>query len=591
MRQNIGNNKHSRIRGRINNRNRFDYDLGHARDGYGEYRVEEAVDFSDWNFLDGRLVSGVEWPHAVNNGGIMEDIGLTGMDNGFVSGDVRTMTKKELREVIYGTHMDIEDFGTKMFMSPVESDTGKYVYPMSIVDEGGGSGDTRYVSFRGGFFQGFWKLDGFEYQTFPEAITETTVFRFRLKNRPDIQDEDGTVNVSHPDNRGIFFFIGTRAENKFAPIYNRHGEGCGSGCSQTWIDGLPYSGCSFDHDEEPPYSGDTGCGNCHGKSTANSDYLNTYDYNKSRNLCCDCAEKNISQPHSPYIVHDENGCNQSGTAIDCTYFAPVEKPVIDDGYEPTDSAGDDLDKQGYYETGESDNKFLMFDQTRSGYTVSTWVEGTTVVINGRKANPQPNYFPLLHHGKSGFTVHNIEQYVEANEDDYDIYSDITNNAFALRVTDNGAIGYRYMGLDCSASGSERAHVIEEYSKEGMIPDNEWVDVSVRIEPSPMIPYDEWRCTKRNGLKMKIFVYVNGFLKLVTKELDALSFKPLNDIFRRQEGVPYSMSIGGGAIGLADPVYDDPCPPDTNGYPIEQNFCGSFIGDISDFSVSIGCGSF
>ena len=589
MRQNIGNNKHSRIRGKINNRNRFDYDLGHARDVSRTWDVDDAVDFSNWNIIDGRLVSDVEWVNAVNEGGVMEDIGLTGMDNGFVSGDVRTMTKSELREVVYGTHMDMEEFGTRMFMTPMGSDTGKYVYPMSLYEDTV-SGGTRYMSFRGGFFQGFWKLEGFGYQTFPDALTETTVLRFKLRNRPDIADSDKTVNVSHPENRGIFFFIGTRAENKFAPIYNRHGEGCGSGCAQTWIDGLPYGKCSLGGDVEPVTSGGTG-GNCVDDGNMPNDYLHTYDYNKSLNLCSDCSESHTAPEHSPYMVHDENGCYQSGTAIDCTYFAPIEKPIVVDGYEPKDSAGDDLDKQGYYETGESDNKFLMFDRTKSGYTVSTWIEGTTVVINGRKANPQPNYFPLLHHGESGLTVHNIEQYVLEHEDDYNIYSDITNNAFALRVTDNGAIGYRYMGLDCNASGSERCPVTEEYSKDGIIPDNEWVDVTVRIEPSPSIPYDEWHCTKRKGLKMKIFVFVNGFLKLVTKELDALSFKALNDVYRRQEGVPYSMSIGGGSIGLADPVYDDPCPPDTSGLPIEENFCGTFIGDMSDFSVSIGCGSF
>ena len=585
MRQNIGNNRHSRIRGRLLDRNRFDYALGHPRDGQRTGNVESVADFSGLDLVDGKLVSSVEWSHAVNNGGDAEDFGLTGTDNGFVSGDTRSMTKEELRKLIYFTHMDVSDFGTKLSMSPMGSDTGKYVYPM-YMDDGLENGGTKHIAFRGGFFQGFWKLDGFEYQVFPESFNETMTMSFKLRNRPDIHDVENTVNYTHPENRGIFFFIGTRAENKFAPMYNRHGQGCGSGCAQTWIDGIPYSGCSFDNGS----SGNTGGtgGNCSQEGNPPADYLNTYDYNKNLNLCHECHGNQRRPDHSPYMEHYTDGCNQSGTAIDCTYFAPINKPVVHDNYDPKDSAGDDLTKQGYYETSESDNKFLMFDRTKSGFTVDTWVEGTTVRLNGRKANPQPNYFPLLHHGRSGLTIHDIDHYVETHEDEYDIYTDIANNAFALRITDNGAIGYRYMGKDCNASGTDRCPVVEEYSKDGIVPDNEWVDVTVKFVVSPSVPYDEWKCTHRHGLRMKIFIYINGFLKLVSREMDALSFKPLNDIFRRQEGVPYSMSLGGGSTGLADPVYDDPCPPDVSNLPIEQNFCGSFIGDISSFTITAGC---
>ena len=82
------------------------------------------------------------------------------------------------------------------------------------------------------------------------------------------------------------------------------------------------------------------------------------------------------------------------------------------------------------------------------------------------------------------------------------------------------------------------------------------------------------------------IYVNGYLKFISKELDALSFKELNDIYEKQEGVPYNISLGGGAIGLLEALYPNFC--DINKFsPIEKDFCGTFIGDIKDFKMYMG----
>ena len=49
--------------------------------------------------------------------------------------------------------------------------------------------------------------------------------------------------------------------------------------------------------------------------------------------------------------------------------------------------------------------------------------------------------------------------------------------------------------------------------------------------------------------MQIFIYVNGYLKLISKELPELNLKPLNDTQERQEGIPFNISIGGGTQGV------------------------------------------
>ena len=82
--------------------------------------------------------------------------------------------------------------------------------------------------------------------------------------------------------------------------------------------------------------------------------------------------------------------------------------------------------------------------------------------------------------------------------------------------------------------------------------------------------------------MKLSFYVNGKLKMITKEIPILELRELNDLYSKQEGVPYNMSVGGGTQGLCDVIYplyrDNPSII----YPLEKYFAGSFIGDIKSF---------
>jgi hypothetical protein len=72
------------------------------------------------------------------------------------------------------------------------------------------------------------------------------------------------------------------------------------------------------------------------------------------------------------------------------------------------------------------------------------------------------------------------------------------------------------------------------------------------------------------------------LKFISQELPELSLKPLNDISDKQEGVPYNISIGGGSQGLMDTIGVDYYKISQYILPIEKNFAGTFMGDISKF---------
>lgn len=74
--------------------------------------------------------------------------------------------------------------------------------------------------------------------------------------------------------------------------------------------------------------------------------------------------------------------------------------------------------------------------------------------------------------KTGVTVETADWYLEnvyeGDDAKYDIYNDIKNNAFGLKINEDGSIGYKYGILDCDAEN--HYSVVEEYSKPNMIPD-------------------------------------------------------------------------------------------------------------------------
>jgi hypothetical protein len=70
-----------------------------------------------------------------------------------------------------------------------------------------------------------------------------------------------------------------------------------------------------------------------------------------------------------------------------------------------------------------------------------------------------------------------------------------------------------------------------------------------------------------------------------KELSELFLRPLNDNPERQEGVPYNISIGGGSQGLSERIMLNYYDNTNYTLPIEENFGGTFIGDIKEFIFS------
>lgn len=77
----------------------------------------------------------------------------------------------------------------------------------------------QYFELYGGYFQGFYKLFGYDYEVLPERPNKGWTAEFLLKPRlgEEYLPSSGQtyLNTEYPDNEGTFFFMGARAENKF----------------------------------------------------------------------------------------------------------------------------------------------------------------------------------------------------------------------------------------------------------------------------------------------------------------------------------------------------------------------------------------
>ena len=174
---------------------------------------------------------------------------------------------------------------------------------------------------------------------------------------------------------------------------------------------------------------------------------------------------------------------------------------------------------------------------------------------------------MLNKTKTGFTTDTIDKYFSAIEPKKpNINKDITNNAFALKINEDYSIGYRYLVSDCDSS--EGFSLLEERSLPNIIKNEEWNVVNAKII--------------NMGSRMKLFIYVNGFLKFVSKELPIFNFRELDEVYDKQEGVPYNISLGGGTQGLSDSLWLDYHKPFEYILPLEKYFAGTFVGDIKSF---------
>jgi len=394
---------------------------------------------------------------------------------------------------------------------------------MSVINDSGSTGD--YVRLCGGFYQGYYKLDGYGYEVLPNRVPKGWTAEFWLNRSDSVCSgiTGTTLNDDFPDNKGIFFYMGTRAENKFWTVFDGINSGCTSACT------IPIG--------------------CTGTPT-------TY--------CTVPKETNIIMP--------------DGHALSPP---PTQFITTDNGFMIYNTGGA---TNTHYGVSYPEGKYA---RTFTGSTI-TYTSTTQTVTDFR--NPFLYYCTTCRTssctncgGDNACVTAGTYSGATTGEFTMDVNSDITDNAIGFRIKDDGSIGYRLLTLTGGCIGdvySSGVTITEGYSASGTVSGDVWTNIAIRFFAYETYTDEELACSqKRLG---RLSIYVNGKLKLWVDDFLEIVPRRLNVDKSKQLAVPYNISLGGGSQGLLENMTFDGQDPSDLGLNIEQNFAGTFIGDISQF---------
>ena len=564
------------------------------------------------------------WEKAINNGVLLKNIGYTGVDNGFINYQKDRTSNSEFLKLFKESEFKIEKDDLRLLLNKVYGNNMIFSYDNDIVEE-----DGMLVSkLNGGFYQGFFHTDD-GYKVLPRNIGNGLTFEVVLK-RQDFDETGDKLNDRYNSNKGIFLYLGTRAENKWWKQYitDFNVETIENGyVTDGYVNSEYNTENSLNSSYIKPYDDlyavseyfadgyltdkcdDSDCC-CKANNKKYDDaplkssmprftypeFLNTYEdnsvwftndghlwienekftTNKNGYSPSSCSKKrkcNCDQYFGDGYISDEYYVN----SCDCTmYFKDdyiKEEEHINVNEELFTNDGYSV-RQPNIKEYRSDNKFLLFDRTCDGFTTENWVEGSETIITDILTPDIENYFLLFNRTCNGYTTQTIDNLVSKESKKYDVLQDLYRNAIAFQITDDGKIGYKYLLKDCNG---ENGYTIEsEWSGEDVVKYDKWSTITIKIVPIGKI-YDDCNETTSFSDKMQIIIYVNGKLKMVSKELPMLNLKKLNDMYSKQEGVPFNISVGGGTQGLCDVIYLNYRELPKEVLPLEKEFAGTFIG--------------
>ena len=484
-------------------------------------------------FVDG--VGDYRWDKAYSSECVLENIGYTGFDNGLLYFERDKIRNEDFPPLYTESKYELTKEETKLKLHFVTGSTIQYSYDYEVEDG--------FVKLNGGFLQGFFKTEDCKYEVMPSSFShsDSLTFEFVLKPSEMEKQRFPRLNDIYPNNKGLFFYIGTRAENKWVYMYNK-------------------SKNEISYDE---YVEDTEIDVEKHKITAFTDMgivmdEDSFPLNQTKDVITNCDFFG-----EDYIV-DEIGCS-------CEFdYVADEMDISDFVYQTNDKV---FTVGKYEDYADYDNPFLLFNRTCDGFNVLDKDNESKIRYLGArtKIKKDNNLFLIMNRTMSGHTVSSIEDFYENEMEEYNIYKDLYENALGFRITDDGEIGYRYLiKNDDKDNGME---IVEGYSKKSIIKNNEWNHIVIKIN----FVYDQ----------MIFKFYVNGNLVFISKYLPKLNLRALDEIYEKQETVPFNISLGGGTQGLIDTILPNYMINPYRVYPLEENFGGSFIGYIKIFKIYLG----
>jgi hypothetical protein len=486
------------------------------------------------------------------------DVGLTGIDNGLVK-----KMSGETIQITTGLYTNNSDkysrykYDRRMKLHPITGFTttqnrlwndDSYSYNLNYVTDGNPVG--YFARLNGGFFQGFYKIPGYDYQVFPQRVPLGWTAEFLLRYRWTGDTSVG-LNNRYPNNKGTFFYMGSRAENKF---YH-------------YADGEPKQDSGYTR----VTSGLTCMHTCGCASSANtaSTCLEVYQISGGTSTNCNC-----------------------GCPCNCTVTAEYpEKDPLYDGVSnglslrlSGDSGNPRLCIKTYTITGgcETSGTCLTGLTYTTGTSVTEWCS-TRGIFDDCKNTPYIN----LEHWVQIDAVFQRNQWL----DTCDLY-------------EKGGLGLLVDTIYTATPANNSVSLIEPPLTHELPYDPATTEI--------VTFNDNWTEGKKYRLgTLKIFV--NGKLFMVGENFEEIIPRLLNVEREKQIGVGYNISIGGGTQGLKDNLtFSGGCPESISGITYQQDpecltthdldntiysgltthikleeyFGGSMIGDVSAFRMYV-----
>jgi hypothetical protein len=508
------------------------------------------------------------------------DIGLTGTDNGLydkMSGETLTFTMGVNDDEKFNPHYFDRRFKMNSVGTHANYPNGRFQPNQKTVYNIVSKNNDKvgyYNELYGGFYQGFYKLYGYDYEVFPERVNKgwTAEMMLKPRQRDEFQCPDGVyLNDVYPNNSGTFFFFGARAENKF---YH------------------PTTGSTLS-----PYvsSNNFLSKDCFFNFRIIEDTGNTMTYSAiTSNL--DCLES--------------CSCGVTGdTNSNCIPIFPSVEEVISGGcnnmsYEtpPTDPAMDMFSNAmsiRFKGDPKNPNLCVKYMKVTGDCVTTTYCEESNTTY------------------LTGYTIQELCStkgiYDDCNYDNL-LCADTNTEERWVMVS---AVFERYKTLeDCDLLNWGGLGDIRDF----LYPSSINKQSQNLISPPHTHPTGEKEILQnfttinkkwlRNDDKRRgdLKIYVNGFLFMVIENFEEIIPRELNTQKEKQLGVPFNISFGGGTQGLREhlmfksceqtmgPYIQDPelLPNETvfnspfenleTNIIMEQNFGGTFMGGISQFRM-------
>jgi len=570
------------------------------------------------------------------------DIGLVGTDNGLVTkltGETITFTEGLFNDFLKFNRLHF-DRRLKLFQvtgytnSPNVRFSGFDKTVLYEIVSKISPFEGMYHELYGGFYQGFYKLFGYDYDIFPERVNKgwaiEMLLKPRLVNEYNPGPNETTLNEIYPNNKNTFFYLGTRAENKFwhhadgtskcLPIYNRVTSGltkietCAC-CNKT----ITNSRCIFVypprsvngiHDPHVNY----GCNLCDG------------DTKKMIQCGCDCNQYSCltcgweCQQHTcSSIIEPTPTPTPSPTPTpNCWLPDPVCTPTCDncndcdicnDCYSTFDSIENTCEKDPLFDSMSNAMSFRLCGDPKNPsigvrvlrFTGDCQTTGTceTTGITYTTGYTVFDYcttpiYPYCERICPDWL--NIERWFQLNVV-WERYTFLDTCDLWYR----GGLGDITEGvnLESLANNSVSLITVPYTNINGVTP-----------QKITLVELNEKWLQEKEYRMGRLKIYVNGKLFDTIENFEEIIPRALNTDKERQVGVPFNVSWGGGTQGLRENLVfssttlpDGPYQQDPELFPIndltgttfngmdnhiliEQNFAGTFEGGISQFRMYV-----